>query len=82
MAKLKGVAEAQSIFTFDQLGVGLDGKPKADGVPGPAWQPHRPERGWEKFEGGRRFKVASDYEPHDPVLRPVHMALQRQRGAG
>jgi len=27
------------------------------------WTPHRPERNWEKFEGGRRFRVASDYEP-------------------
>src|SRR5690606_12218003 len=27
------------------------------------WTPHRPERTWEKFEGGRTFKVASSYEP-------------------
>jgi excinuclease ABC subunit B len=27
------------------------------------WKPHRPERTWEKFEGGRKFKVASNYEP-------------------
>ena len=27
------------------------------------WTPHRPERTWEKFEGGRKFKVASDYQP-------------------
>ncbi|MDP3738325.1 MAG: excinuclease ABC subunit UvrB [Hyphomonadaceae bacterium] len=27
------------------------------------WTPHRPERTWNKFEGGRRFRVASDYEP-------------------
>ncbi|MGE3303798.1 MAG: excinuclease ABC subunit UvrB [Hyphomonadaceae bacterium] len=27
------------------------------------WQPHRPERGWEKLEGGKRFKLVSDYEP-------------------
>jgi excinuclease ABC subunit B len=27
------------------------------------WTPHRPERTWEKFEGGRKFKVASSYEP-------------------
>ena len=27
------------------------------------WTPHRPERTWEKFEGGRRFRVASGYEP-------------------
>ena len=27
------------------------------------WTPHRPERTWEKFEGGRKFRVASSYEP-------------------
>lgn len=27
------------------------------------WVPHRPERTWTKFDGGRRFRVASDYEP-------------------
>ncbi|MBN8606856.1 MAG: excinuclease ABC subunit UvrB [Caulobacterales bacterium] len=27
------------------------------------WMPHRPDRGWEKLEGGKRFKLVSDYEP-------------------
>jgi excinuclease ABC subunit B len=27
------------------------------------WMPHRPERAWEKLEGGRRFKIVSDYDP-------------------
>jgi len=27
------------------------------------WTPHRPERAWEKLEGGRRFKLVSDYQP-------------------
>ncbi len=27
------------------------------------WTPHRPERNWDKFEGGRKFRVASNYEP-------------------
>jgi excinuclease ABC subunit B len=27
------------------------------------WTPHRPQRAWEKLEGGRRFKLVSDYEP-------------------
>ncbi|MGE0044404.1 MAG: DEAD/DEAH box helicase family protein, partial [Hyphomonadaceae bacterium] len=27
------------------------------------WTPHRPERAWEKLEGGKRFKLVSDYEP-------------------
>ena len=22
------------------------------------WTPHRPERNWDKFEGGRKFRVA------------------------
>ena len=28
-----------------------------------AWTPHRPQRAWEKLEGGRRFKLVSDYAP-------------------
>jgi excinuclease ABC subunit B len=27
------------------------------------WTPHRPERAWEKLEGGKRFKLVSDYAP-------------------
>ncbi|MEZ6028714.1 MAG: excinuclease ABC subunit UvrB [Hyphomonadaceae bacterium] len=27
------------------------------------WTPHRPERNWDKFEGGKTFRVASSYEP-------------------
>src|SRR5689334_23576937 len=27
------------------------------------WTPHRPERTWSKFEGGRKFRVNSTYEP-------------------
>jgi excinuclease ABC subunit B len=28
-----------------------------------AWVPHRPERSWTKSEGGKRFKLVSEYEP-------------------
>ena len=28
-----------------------------------AWTPHRPERTWERIEGGKRFHLVSDYEP-------------------
>ncbi|MGE0532114.1 MAG: excinuclease ABC subunit UvrB [Hyphomonadaceae bacterium] len=27
------------------------------------WMPHRPKREWEKLEGGRKFKLVSDYQP-------------------
>src|SRR5690606_13188935 len=27
------------------------------------WTPHRPERTWNKFDGGRKFRLASDYDP-------------------
>ncbi len=27
------------------------------------WMPHRPKREWEKLEGGKRFKLVSDYQP-------------------
>src|ERR1700754_1077329 len=56
-------------------GAGMGGGPQAafkakmkeaisvtEGAPA-IWTPHRPERTWEKFEGGRKFKVASTYEP-------------------
>ncbi|MEQ1708799.1 MAG: excinuclease ABC subunit UvrB [Terricaulis sp.] len=46
---LPGVAEASAAFVFD----------KAAEV----WTPHRPQRAWEKLEGGRRFKLVSEYEP-------------------
>jgi excinuclease ABC subunit B len=42
-----GVAEAPAIF--DQNAA--------------MWMPHRPERAWEKLEGGKRFKLVSAYEP-------------------
>jgi excinuclease ABC subunit B len=44
-----GVADAGATFTFDRTAA--------------LWTPHRPERAWEKLEGGRRFKLVSDYEP-------------------
>jgi excinuclease ABC subunit B len=46
-----GVAEAPAIFDAMQAQVA------------PMWMPHRPKRAWEKLEGGRRFKLVSDYEP-------------------
>ena len=27
------------------------------------WSPHRPARGWEKLEGGKRFELVSAYQP-------------------
>ncbi len=46
-SKPPGVAEAPVAFDATQA----------------MWIPHRPERGWEKLEGGRRFKLVSDYQP-------------------
>ena len=42
-----GVSEAPAIFDATQA----------------IWTPHRPQRAWEKLEGGKRFKLVSDYEP-------------------
>ncbi len=42
-----GVAEAATVFDTTAA----------------IWTPHRPERGWEKLEGGRAFKLVSDYQP-------------------
>ncbi|MES1156529.1 MAG: excinuclease ABC subunit UvrB [Alphaproteobacteria bacterium] len=45
--KPSGVAEAPAVFDANAA----------------AWAPHRPQRAWEKLEGGRKFKLVSDYEP-------------------
>ncbi|MBI1251195.1 MAG: excinuclease ABC subunit UvrB [Alphaproteobacteria bacterium] len=46
----QGVSEAPgAAFVFDQTAA--------------VWTPHRPQRQWEKLEGGRRFKLVSDYQP-------------------
>jgi excinuclease ABC subunit B len=48
---------------FDLSGAaGLSPLAIAPGAPA-IWAPHRPERKWTKFDGGKRFKVSSKYEP-------------------
>ncbi|MFZ4603965.1 MAG: DEAD/DEAH box helicase family protein, partial [Caulobacterales bacterium] len=49
LQNLPAVAEASAAFTFD----------KSVEV----WTPHRPQRAWEKLEGGRAFRLASDFSP-------------------
>jgi excinuclease ABC subunit B len=43
------VAEVSAPFMFDASAA--------------AWTPHRPDRRWEKLEGGKALKVVSDYQP-------------------
>ncbi len=62
MTKAQGVAEASALFTFDHL-TGPVPKRAPDGVPSADWTPHRPERAWEKLEGGRRFRLHAPYTP-------------------
>ncbi|HVZ99945.1 MAG TPA: excinuclease ABC subunit UvrB [Caulobacterales bacterium] len=45
--KSSGVAEAPAVFDHNAA----------------IWAPHRPQRAWEKLEGGRKFKLVSDYQP-------------------
>jgi excinuclease ABC subunit B len=53
----EGVSDVSAKFIHDAALVG------ELGMATPAlWQPHRPARP-EKSEGGRRFKLVSDYEP-------------------
>ena len=52
---LKGVSDAAAIFEFDAF-ANVIGAPEA-------WSPHRPEREWDKLEGGRRFRLSAEYEP-------------------
>ncbi len=54
----RGVADASAAFTLD--GAALDA---AGRLPSDQWTPHRPDRDWVKLEGGKRFRVASEYEP-------------------
>jgi excinuclease ABC subunit B len=48
-APAPGAAEASAAFVFDNTAQ--------------VWTPHRPERAWEKLEGGKRFNLVSDYKP-------------------
>ncbi len=48
----KGVAEMPAVFI-----------PKPPEGAMDDWTPHRPERNWDKFDGGRTFRVASKYDP-------------------
>ena len=54
----KGVSEAPSVFSLDGFA-----RDAAGALPSDNWTPHRPDRDWVKLEGGKRFKVHSEYEP-------------------
>ena len=54
----RGVADASAAFALD--GAALDA---AGALSSDQWTPHRPDRDWVKLEGGKRFRVASEYEP-------------------
>ena len=53
-----GVQDASA--AFDWSGAAKD---SAGLLPSDNWTPHRPDREWEKLEGGKRFVVHSPYEP-------------------
>ena len=53
-----GVSEAQTGFQIS--GAARDAM---GGLPSSEWTPHRPDRRWEKLEGGIELKVHSPYEP-------------------
>jgi excinuclease ABC subunit B len=54
----KAAAEAPSVFTLDGPAQGA-----IETLAPSIWTPHRPEREWDKLEGGKRFKVQAPYEP-------------------
>jgi len=54
----KGVAEAPSVFTLDGPARGA-----METLAPSIWTPHRPDREWDKLEGGIPFRVQADYEP-------------------
>mgnify|MGYP001799279121 FL=1 len=45
---------------FDLSGAARDA---VGGLPSSEWTPHRPDRRWEKLEGGIELKVSSPYDP-------------------
>ena len=53
----KGVSDVAAPFVFDQNAA--------------AWTPHRPDRAWEKLEGGQAFVLASDYQPAGDQPRAI-----------
>ncbi|MEM6651792.1 MAG: excinuclease ABC subunit UvrB [Pseudomonadota bacterium] len=53
-----GVSEAGAVF--DWSGAARDA---VGGLPSSEWTPHRPDRRWEKLEGGITLKVDAPYDP-------------------
>ena len=53
-----GVSEAPAAFNMSGAAQDAIG-----GLPSSEWTPHRPDRRWEKLEGGIELKVHSPYEP-------------------
>ncbi|MEL7043292.1 MAG: excinuclease ABC subunit UvrB [Pseudomonadota bacterium] len=53
-----GVSEAGAVF--DWSGAARDA---VGGLPSSEWTPHRPDRRWEKLEGGIKLKVDAPYDP-------------------
>ncbi|MGZ6019459.1 MAG: DEAD/DEAH box helicase family protein, partial [Phenylobacterium sp.] len=53
-----GVADMSAAFDYDENSVPM------------LWKPHRPSRP-DKSEGGRRFKLVSDYEPAGDQLTAI-----------
>ena len=53
-AKPQGVSDVAAPFVFDVATAA-----QTDAL----WMPHRPDRQWEKLEGGKRFELVSPYQP-------------------
>ena len=54
----KGVSEMPMMFGADGFA-----RDAAGALPSDNWTPHRPDRNWVKLEGGKAFRVHSEYEP-------------------
>ncbi|MGC6499714.1 MAG: excinuclease ABC subunit UvrB [Henriciella sp.] len=53
-----GLSDLGTAFKLDGAAIDAMG-----GLPSSEWTPHRPDRRWEKLEGGKRFRVEAPYEP-------------------
>ncbi len=70
-----GVADASAAVHFDGAGKDALGL-----LPSSEWTPHRPDRRWEKLEGGKAFKVHSPYEPAGDQVEAIPELVEGIQG--
>jgi len=72
---LSGVSDAAA--GFDWSGAAKDA---VGALPSSEWTPHRPDRRWEKLEGGKRFRVEAEYEPAGDQVTAIPELVEGIKG--